>query len=161
MRAHITQTCPEEDLRLGDMNEGMGHVTHMNESRHAREWVMSHICTRYTVSTHRRISRYIHECVDESNVTQTNESCHADKWVMSRRQMSHVTHMHFSHVVSTHRRGKSGLLSTVKHGSTSQRHITLKKITPVPPAESGCTGFNLFRFCLKDDGVITLARGDD
>ena len=41
----------------------MSHVTHMNESCHAHEWVMSHTWM--------------------SHVTHMNESCHTHEWVMS------------------------------------------------------------------------------
>jgi len=72
----------------------MSHVTHMNESCHTYEWVMSHIWM--------------------SHVTHMNESCHTYGWVMSHinlirninvhaTRMSHVTHCgshvtHMSHV---------------------------------------------------------------
>ena len=58
-------------------------VTHMNESCHTCEWVMSHIWM--------------------SHVTHVNESCHACEWitytyawVKSHMGMSHVTHMNAS-----------------------------------------------------------------
>ena len=54
----------------------MSHVTHMNESCHTHEWVMSHIWM--------------------SHVTHMNESCHTHEWVMSHTWMSHVTHINES-----------------------------------------------------------------
>jgi len=48
----------------------MSHVTHMNESCHTYEWVMSHIWM--------------------SHVTHMNESCHTYEWVMSPMWMSYV-----------------------------------------------------------------------
>ena len=51
----------------------MSHVTHMNESCHTSEWVVSHI--------------YM------SHVTRINESCHECKWVVSHTWMCHVTHL--------------------------------------------------------------------
>ena len=45
------------------------HVTHMNESCHTCEWVMSHIWM--------------------SRVTHMNESCHTYEWLMSHMWMSH------------------------------------------------------------------------
>jgi len=46
----------------------MSHVTHVNESCHTCEWVMSHMWM--------------------SDVTHVNESCHTCEWVMSRKGMS-------------------------------------------------------------------------
>jgi len=54
----------------------MSHVTHVNESCHACEWVMSRMWM--------------------SHVTHVNESCHACEWVMSCMWMSHVTHVNES-----------------------------------------------------------------
>jgi len=54
----------------------MSHVTHMNESCHTYEWVISHTWM--------------------SHVTHMNKSCHTYKWVMSHIWISHVTHMNQS-----------------------------------------------------------------
>jgi len=54
----------------------MSHVTHINESYHTYEWVMSHIWT--------------------SPITHMNEWCHTHEWVMSHTWTSHVTHMNGS-----------------------------------------------------------------
>ena len=54
----------------------MSHVTHIDESCHTHERVMSHIWT--------------------SHVTRMNESCHTYEWVKSHVWMSHVTHMNES-----------------------------------------------------------------
>jgi len=51
----------------------MSHVTHMNESSHTYERVMSHIWMNH--------------------VTHNDESCHTYDHVMSHIWMSHVTHM--------------------------------------------------------------------
>ena len=56
----------------------MSHVTHINESCHTYEWVMSHIWM--------------------SQVTHMNESCHTYEWVMSRIGMSHVTRINHTEV---------------------------------------------------------------
>jgi len=61
----------------------MSHVTHMNESCHTYERVMSHIWT--------------------SHVTHMNESCHTFERVMSHIWMSHVTHMNTSRYALAHR----------------------------------------------------------
>ena len=58
----------------------MSHVTHMKESRHAYERVMSRLW----------ISLWI------SYVTRMDESCHTYGWVMSHVWMRHVTHMNAS-----------------------------------------------------------------
>ena len=54
----------------------MSHVTHMNESCHTYEWVMSHIWM--------------------SHVTHMKESCHTYEWAMSHIWMSHATRMNES-----------------------------------------------------------------
>ena len=51
----------------------MSHATHVNESYHTYEWVISHTWMR--------------------NVKHMNGSCHTCKWVISHIWMSHVTHM--------------------------------------------------------------------
>jgi len=63
----------------------MSPVTHMNESRHTHEWVMSHTWM--------------------SHVTHMNESCHTQargtptqKWVKSHAEMIHVAHTITSHM---------------------------------------------------------------
>ena len=52
----------------------MSHVTHMNESYHTYEWVMSHTW--------------------KSHVTHMNESCPISEWVRSRINESCHTHTH-------------------------------------------------------------------
>ena len=58
------------------------HVTHVNESWHAYEWVISHICTNQVCVAAARIEhlRRIYEGFVShmwmSHVTHTNESCH-------------------------------------------------------------------------------------
>ena len=73
----------------------MSHVTHMNESCHTCEWVMSHIWMSHV--THVNESCHICEWVMShiwmSHVTHVNESCHTYEWVMSHIWMSHVTRM--------------------------------------------------------------------
>ena len=54
----------------------VSHVTHMNESCHTHEWVMSHIWM--------------------SHVSGVNESCHIDEWDMSHIWRGHVTHVNES-----------------------------------------------------------------
>jgi len=56
----------------------MSHVTHMNESCHTYESVMSHIWISHTWIIH---------------VIHTNESCHTYEWFMLRIWMSRVTHI--------------------------------------------------------------------
>jgi len=76
----------------------MIHVTHMNESRHKYEWVMSHIWMSHV--THNLTSATPNpRChgplppppmhLGMSHVTHMNESCHAYEWVMSHIWMSH------------------------------------------------------------------------
>jgi len=62
----------------------MSHVTHMNESCHTYESVMSH--TYAWVTWHKWMS----------HVTHMNQSCHTYDWVMSHIRKSHVTHMNQS-----------------------------------------------------------------
>jgi len=88
----------------------MSHVTHMNESCHMYEWVMSHIWmnhvhTQEWVMIHVRMGHGLH--MDEScysyewavvltwmrRITNMNESCHTYEWSMSHVWMVHVTRM--------------------------------------------------------------------
>ena len=64
--SHATQT------NYSQVSFGMSHVTHMNESCHTYEWVVSHIWMRH--------------------VTNTNELCHTYERVISHVGMRHVTH---------------------------------------------------------------------
>jgi len=68
----------------------MSHDTHVNESRHTCEWVMSHMWTSHV--THERVMTQI----STSHVTHMNESRHASKWVTSHIWMSHGTHINKS-----------------------------------------------------------------
>jgi len=69
----------------------MSHVTHMKESCHTLEWVMSHMWMRHV--TH--VNKLCHtELIwDPSSTTQVNESCHTYERVMSHIWKSHVTRM--------------------------------------------------------------------
>ena len=68
----------------------VGRVTHMNESRHAYEWVTSRM----------NESRHTHEWVTShvwmSHVTHMNASCHTYECVMAHICIHHVTHMNKS-----------------------------------------------------------------
>jgi len=68
----------------------MSHVTHMNESCHTYEWVMSHICMSHV--THMNESCQVYKWV----TSYMNESCHTYEWDMSHIWLSHVTHMNES-----------------------------------------------------------------
>jgi len=85
----------------------MSHVTHMNESFHTYEWVMSHIWMSHV--THMNESWHTYEWVMShiwmSHGAHLNELCHTYEWVMSHIRMSHVTHTNAScrntHIHST------------------------------------------------------------
>jgi len=68
---NVTHARTRQRARRLPRNRDLSHFTSMNESRHAYEWVMSHMWMRH--------------------VTHVDESCHAYEWVMSRLRMSHVT----------------------------------------------------------------------
>jgi len=57
----------------------LSHVTHVNESWHTCEWVMSYSHIQ-RVKSHKWLS----------HVTHVNESCHTCEWVMAHMWMSHV-----------------------------------------------------------------------
>ena len=65
----MSHACPMPHIR-------MSHVSHVNESCHTYDWVMSHIWM--------------------GHVTHMNESCHTYEWVMAHIWMSHVSHMNES-----------------------------------------------------------------
>ena len=75
-------------------------VTHMNESCHLYEWVMSHIWMSHI--THVNESYHTCEWVISrmwmSHITHMNESCHTYEWVMSHIWMSHVKQIAFEHL---------------------------------------------------------------
>ena len=79
-------------------NMWMRHVTHMIASRHTYESVISHIWMSYI--THMNESCHTYECVMlhtwMSHVTHMNASCHTYECVMSHTWMRHVTHMNAS-----------------------------------------------------------------
>jgi len=74
------------------------HVTHMSESCHTDEWVVSHIWMSHV--TQMNGSCYTCECAMSHiwmrHVARMNASCHTYKWVMLHIWMSHVTHMNAS-----------------------------------------------------------------
>jgi len=76
----------------------MCHVTHMNESHHTWEWVMSQIWMSH--ATHMNESCHTYEWIMShiwlSHVTHMNESCHTYEWVTPHIWLSHVTHMNES-----------------------------------------------------------------
>jgi len=73
---HVSSICDRPhsmwDMTHPYMTSWMRHVTHMNESCHTYECVMSHIWMRH--------------------VTHMNESCHTYEWFMSHLWMRHVSH---------------------------------------------------------------------
>jgi len=72
----------------------MSHVTHMHESYHTQEWVMSHICMSHV--THMHESWHTYERVSHveiSHVTHLNKLCHTYECVMSHTWMSLVSHV--------------------------------------------------------------------
>ena len=100
----------------------MSLVTHMNESCHTHEWVISHIWMSHV--THMNELCLTKECpiailysrplcFQMSHVTHMNVSCHTLDWVMSHTWTSHVTHMNES--CHTHER-------VISH--TGIRHVT-------------------------------------
>ena len=73
----------------------MSHVTHMNESCHPYEWVMSCIGMSHE-SRHANVVvtdtyEWVMSHIWMSHVTRMNESCHPYEWVMSHIWISHVT----------------------------------------------------------------------
>ena len=88
------------DMRMSHVKHfWMSHVTHVNESRHTCEWVMSHMWMSHVT----RVNELCHTCegvmslmwmtrshwewirshIWMSHVAHMNESCHTYEWVMS------------------------------------------------------------------------------
>ena len=73
------------------------HVTHMNQSCHTYERVMSHVWTSHVThesSLHAHLLQWTsrkHLCIWKSHVTHMNQSCHTCEWVTSHMRMRHVT----------------------------------------------------------------------
>jgi len=88
----------------GDFGSGCGvvressHVTHMNESCHTYERVMSHVWMRHVTRMNESCRTYEWDMshIWTSHVAHMNESCHTYERVMSHIRMSHVTHMNES-----------------------------------------------------------------
>ena len=93
----------------------MSHVTHMNESCHTYEWVMSHMSLSH--STHAYEACHIFESVIAhiwmSHGKLMNESCHTCHWVIAHTHMRHATYLnkscrrcsevlHVTHINVTH-----------------------------------------------------------
>jgi len=74
---HVT----DDWVRIHLTHKWMPSVTHINESCHPYEWVMTRIWLSHVMS-HMRMSHVAHK----------NESRHIYKWVMWHIRMSHVTH---------------------------------------------------------------------
>jgi len=72
----------------------MSHVTHMKESWHTCEWVMSHIWMSHVTPMNdscRQAGRSLRcKPFKRVTVTHTNESWHTYEWVMSHPWTSHV-----------------------------------------------------------------------
>ena len=68
------------------------HVTHMNESCHTYERVMSHIWMIDFIG----VPCHHHTTLRMSHVTHMNESCHTYEYVMSHIWMRHVAHTYES-----------------------------------------------------------------
>jgi len=77
---------PSQVTHVNDLwhTKWMSHVTHMNESCHTYEWVISHVwmshVTRMNESSH--TYEWVMSHVWMSRVTRMNESCHTYKWII-------------------------------------------------------------------------------
>jgi len=96
----------------------MSHATHMNESCHTYEWVMSHIWM--------------------SHVTPMNKSCHTHEWVMSHTWMSHtyecvIAHEWMNYVIHalTH-------LESLTHGTHKSRGIPFLQRSLISHTTESC-----------------------
>ena len=87
---HVDESCHTCEWVMSHM--WMSHVTHDNESCHTCEWVMS--LTHVDESCH--TCAWVMSHMTMSHVTHVNESCHTCEWVMSQMWMSHVTHVNES-----------------------------------------------------------------
>ena len=80
---------------VGDTTAWMSHVTHMNESCHTYEWVMSHTWMSHV--THMNETQHTSEWVMlhiwMRLSTLPNESCYTYEWDSAHFRMSHVSHM--------------------------------------------------------------------
>jgi len=84
---HVNESCHTYEsvvshVWMSDVNESFG--THVNQSCHTYEWVTSHIWMRHM--SH----------VWMSHVTHMNEAGHTYGWIMSHIWMNHVSHMNES-----------------------------------------------------------------
>jgi len=120
----------------------MSHVTHMNESCHTYEWVMSHVWMGHV--THMTESCHTYEWVMShiwmSHVTRMNESCRAYEWVMSHIWMSHVTHMTEScqtyEWVMSHKRRSH--VTHMKTHTNSMRYAKVMRVSHVTHTNESC-----------------------
>jgi len=74
------------------------HGTHVNESCHTYEWVMSNIWMRHVTPMNESCHTYEQERshIRMSHVKHMNELWHTYEWVMSHLWTSHVTRMNES-----------------------------------------------------------------
>ena len=79
----------------GSTTRKLSQVTHMHESWHTCEWVMSHVWMSHIAHMHESCLTYewVMSHIPMSHISRMNESCHAYEWVMSHIWRSHVTHM--------------------------------------------------------------------
>jgi len=95
---HCNNTLQQHTSALSTWTAYISHATHMNESCHTYEWVMSHIWMSHVTYEWGMPARTSTPALSSqssstSHVTHMNESCHTCEWVMSHIWMSHVTHM--------------------------------------------------------------------
>jgi len=101
-RCDMTPSHVQHDsCRTRTNHRWMSHVTHMNESCHTYQWVVSHIwmsrVTMINESCHIQKSHVIHinESRPMSHTHRWPPRAH-NEWVMSHTWTSHVTHMNES-----------------------------------------------------------------
>ena len=86
--SHVTRECVMSHMNVSRHIEC--HMSHVNDSCHTCEWVMSHVHAFRPTGVH---FQSVMSHIQMSHVTQINESCNTCDWVMSHIWMSHVTHM--------------------------------------------------------------------
>jgi len=110
---HMNESCHTYEWVMSHI--WMIHVTNMNESCHKYEWVVLHtdgVCTQQQLSRSCRTYEWVMSHIWMSHVTHVSESCFTYEWVMSHKWMGHVTHMDESchtHITSVHRSSNTWL----------------------------------------------------
>jgi len=132
----------------------MSHVTHMNESCHTYEWVMSHVWTSHV--THMNESCHTFESCHTYESCHPYESCHAYE---SCHTHTHQQALRAGDLQESYRKGTHALsfLSLLAQASTATTFSPTAATFPSsssPPSSSASSTENLGKYESKSAGEV-------